>query len=353
MEQAIEDLAVELASDAPIELTNQQIEMGVKKEIIYIAGLALHGLSSAVRPPFPSSLHERFLKLQQIWSVYDAENESYHLSPRLVPSNEQQKLIDTHIKIKLREMETKANVMARELMEKEKHSIMPTSRRIKTKSKKKRHPRSKDKSKSYINGVGSKVHSASSDVTESLQDLINKKICVEENSDGGSWLTVKKDRKNGNLLARQQDSDIDCDVERMKDLDVMKTEIPMKQDENEGNFGQKDSNLNEISIKNCKQNEIPMFESKYVGSDNEDEGSDPNFQWKEHIQRLELQLLGKNQQLMEERETHLTSMRQQKERYDDQIQALQMRLYISETKQKNYEDALRQHIETVSLLWKK
>ena len=69
---------------------------------------------------------------------------------------------------------------------------------------------------------------------------------------------------------------------------------------------------------------------------------------KDRIHSLELELLQKDKQLLKEQQNHAKAMRQEKECSVDQIQALQMRLYISETRLKSYEDALDQHIEAVS-----
>uniref|UniRef100_A0A7S3V560 Uncharacterized protein n=1 Tax=Chaetoceros debilis TaxID=122233 RepID=A0A7S3V560_9STRA len=65
------------------------------------------------------------------------------------------------------------------------------------------------------------------------------------------------------------------------------------------------------------------------------------------LRELEFQLFRKNADLQEQQKSHSKAMREQKERFEDQIQALQMRLYISETKLKNHEDALRQHMKAV------
>ena len=70
--------------------------------------------------------------------------------------------------------------------------------------------------------------------------------------------------------------------------------------------------------------------------------------FKDRIHSLELELLQKDNQLLKEQQNHAKALRQEKERSVDQIQALQMRLYISETRLKSYEDALDQHIEAVS-----
>ena len=61
-----------------------------------------------------------------------------------------------------------------------------------------------------------------------------------------------------------------------------------------------------------------------------------------------MKLIQKDKQLVEERKIHFKSKRELKEGFEDQIQALQMRLYISETRLKNYQDALEQHIQTVA-----
>lgn len=66
-----------------------------------------------------------------------------------------------------------------------------------------------------------------------------------------------------------------------------------------------------------------------------------------HLEQLEMALTMKETQIVEERQHHMKTIREMKEGYEDQIQALQMRLYISETRLKNYEDALEQHIQTV------
>jgi hypothetical protein len=55
------------------------------------------------------------------------------------------------------------------------------------------------------------------------------------------------------------------------------------------------------------------------------------------IRQLESQLWQKNQDLQEERAAHNTA-----------LQSLQLRLYISETRLKTFEDALEQHVQAVA-----
>jgi hypothetical protein len=64
-------------------------------------------------------------------------------------------------------------------------------------------------------------------------------------------------------------------------------------------------------------------------------------QLEQRISELEQSLAGTNQK-------HQKEQRKEKEKYDDLIQSLQLRLYISETRLKTYEDALEKHIQAVA-----
>jgi hypothetical protein len=66
------------------------------------------------------------------------------------------------------------------------------------------------------------------------------------------------------------------------------------------------------------------------------------------VRQLELQLAKKDLELQQERQVHAKAMSQKHLDFDNQIQALQLRLYISETRLKTFQDALEQHVEAVS-----
>mmetsp|Transcript_27324 Transcript_27324/g.29492 ORF Transcript_27324/g.29492 Transcript_27324/m.29492 type:complete len:188 (+) Transcript_27324:2096-2659(+) len=68
----------------------------------------------------------------------------------------------------------------------------------------------------------------------------------------------------------------------------------------------------------------------------------------ERVTILQQNLTDLKQQLTEERLEHTKNLRKDKERYEDLIQALQLRLYIGETKLITYEEALQKHIQTVT-----
>lgn len=61
------------------------------------------------------------------------------------------------------------------------------------------------------------------------------------------------------------------------------------------------------------------------------------------IQQLEAQLATANELLLQERQLHRKEMIREKEAAQERMQALQLRLYIAETRLKTFEDALAQH----------
>eukprot|EP00539_Tryblionella_compressa_P003995 CAMPEP_0178750388 /NCGR_PEP_ID=MMETSP0744-20121128/9951_1 /TAXON_ID=913974 /ORGANISM="Nitzschia punctata, Strain CCMP561" /LENGTH=119 /DNA_ID=CAMNT_0020403933 /DNA_START=1 /DNA_END=360 /DNA_ORIENTATION=- len=60
------------------------------------------------------------------------------------------------------------------------------------------------------------------------------------------------------------------------------------------------------------------------------------------------QIVQLEEELATMREQHTKILRKEKERYEDLIQSLQLRLYISETRLRTYEDALEKHIQAVA-----
>ena len=70
----------------------------------------------------------------------------------------------------------------------------------------------------------------------------------------------------------------------------------------------------------------------------------------QRIAHLEDQLAEANRKSEEERQAHTKAQRTQKEKYENLIQSLQLRLYISENKVRTYEEALEQHIASISTI---
>jgi len=78
--------------------------------------------------------------------------------------------------------------------------------------------------------------------------------------------------------------------------------------------------------------------------------SPANDELTQRIAHLEDQVAEANRKSEEERRAHTKALRTQKEKYEDLIQSLQLRLYISENKVRTYEEALEQHIASISTI---
>jgi hypothetical protein len=66
------------------------------------------------------------------------------------------------------------------------------------------------------------------------------------------------------------------------------------------------------------------------------------------VRQLEMQVAIRDEQLLQERRTAAKTMQMEKDVASEQILALQLRLYISDTRLKAYEEALSQHIASVT-----
>eukprot|EP00979_Chaetoceros_neogracilis_P019463 scaffold12388_cov267-Chaetoceros_neogracile.AAC.1 len=126
MNQAVESLAIELASSNIVEyevhLTEDQKALAIPPPLVYVAGLVLicSNKSTSIDLPFPVELQERFLELQKLYyngvksddAVKCNENNhqqrTFHLSPRLIPSSDQMVLIQKDVAAKLGMLENQA-----------------------------------------------------------------------------------------------------------------------------------------------------------------------------------------------------------------------------------------------------
>lgn len=68
----------------------------------------------------------------------------------------------------------------------------------------------------------------------------------------------------------------------------------------------------------------------------------------QRVLELEQRLATKEQELQRLKEEHAQQLHRERDQADERFQALQLRLYISETKLKTYEDALEDHVRAVA-----
>jgi len=397
MDQVIEELAIALAfskDKQALKLTSEQQALGIQPQLIYIAGLVLYkqtslsstntaAAASSATTIFSSTLQDYFLELQKLYNesmnsattgtteIQASNQRVFHLSPRLVPNVEQQRIIDKDITAKMKVMERQADDSAKELLkheEKLKVSSSASNKEVSSKStvgKKRTKMKNSEKELKEIKQDTNRISHGS----ETLADLINTHIEISHDNscdESGSWISVQRKGKKNNEkeieIHKSRREDIIVSNERMKTLN-----IPAKQNtaDEVTKFQNVTTTFNhqavekhqDIITSTCddrleeKIRSAILLESSIGDHSNEiikENNSTTLSQERERIRELEAQLLQKNQQLEIERKEHAKQLRKEKERYEDQRQALQMRLYISETRLKIYEDALNQHVETVS-----
>ena len=186
--------------------------------------------------------------------------------------------------------------------------------------------------------------------TSSIPDTANNKTDEEIN-----WIKIsKKNRKTmttENLPARSSPPSFNpmCE-EVVKSSLIEEAQAPiMIGAESLNTLSSKASSITDIS--HAKDFTLPLSSS---AEDNESKiimnNGDALMKENHRIAIIEQKGIALDQKLAEERIAHTKQSRMDKERYEDIIQALQLRLYISETKLKTYEDALQKHIEVVSTL---
>jgi hypothetical protein len=288
------------------------------------------------------------------------QQRTFHLSPRLLPSSDQLVLIQKDVAAKLGMLENQAESVAKELtadqdeIDKKNQLRLHNINRFRSSKKKSVNPKNVNQSQKapaiqerhQEQQQGQQQPHAQSDREETLQDLMNMQIRTEHLQDAGedstSWMTIAK---RGNKF----DSDSRKDVtEEDNTLPWCSTNrnpyvAPVRDFNNSESDELSDAILLPTSIPS-----IPGTGTHTHRSNDAPPSYSDRAMLQERNRRLEMKIVGKNEQLLEERKTNSKSMRLMKEDFENQIQALQMRLYISETRLKNYQDALEQHIQTVA-----
>ncbi len=346
-------------------------------------------------------LQGHFLKLQKLYhqksgggnrnagvSVANAANaatatatadsfKSFHWSPRLLPREDQRHLIEKDFARKLNEMEKRANAVATELILNEADNKITihgqsTRRNEGSLSRKKKKKRQNNKSeRKENNDIYKRDERDFNNGTETLQELMNMKI-QNNTTDGDddcnqAWVEVKK--KGGKEHESQNMEELHM---KMNSYDAINHSLDVATAVSDEFIDQGDSEVdnevdgdsvststrkgnNDLSVSDTSKGEIHQepISNPRQGAEVHEHGNihnndDETSLLKKRIQELELEILQKDTQLKEEQQKNMKMLREEKERFSDQMRAVQMRLYISETRLKNYEDALKNHVEAVS-----
>ena len=308
---------------------------------------------------------------------------NYRLSTRVCPSKEQQAVVKRDLLKECEKLESLSNQAIEALLREESSSDASIkNNKIGKKNKKKKYKQQHQKL------AATKIPLEEKDKEEGKKVNTLEKIGTVEET---SWVEIKKKEHGevtGNTAVNSLDPDgggeegniksssdwsstILVNLENESGMPMKKDETPMllctttqniKNNDNPATSDHDDTNADPYTEKidtliNNLSSPLPpnsndMSRLNTSTSDHHSlhHAATNNLQLAKQVRRvadLEQNLTDANRQLTEERTAHAKLLRKEKERYEDLIQALQLRLYISENKLRTYEDALEKHVQAV------
>ena len=411
MEQTVEALIEELALEesSPLlsfEPTNEQSTIGIPAFLIYLSGLVLISTGSKNNTPAISSFtptqEERFQKYQKLYygeeftsgnsnNNNNDDDRLYRFSPRMLPTANQQKSIGNDIQQKLKELESQSDLAAKDLLETWTETALPSSsssssKKSNTKDKKRRKNKKKrNNTAALANPMSEKeqqdetaISSPSKTRSEVLMAIQNETSILlskqEETDDSSLWVAVEKKNHHHHHRGLSKQKKITTTINNSnKNHDMTNRVVSLSLDMNENidtttttnndttfvvppSSPLVDNNNHKLDETNKITEENKTNDDQHpIGKTSQDEAKNGSTvtnnstkSLEERILELEYLLEQKENELQEERIAHTKELSKKNLEFDNQIQALQLRLYISETRLKTYQDALSEHMNKVS-----
>jgi hypothetical protein len=361
---AVEALIDELASGILMEASHfqptvEQISLRIPSHLIYLTGL----VSATTTTSWNESRFEEYQKLYYE-KLRKAPPIVFQSSPRNRATPEQQILIDQDVTRKQVELEVKAQQAANELLVLE---TLETKERIQMQTKettenKKSNPAltAQKHSNTETSLIPNDQEKAELSTLEQLVMEIQSETClstIESDSDPSSWITVPKKGSLGKAKSAIHENEVALSLPSHHNV-----ESTMDSESKISSFAADETDeitARQISTLHVQTNDKPSTvcgntttanEEPNNTTHNNDKNADSikTMSLENRVRQLELQLKKKDLELQQERQVHAKAMSQKHLDFDNQIQALQLRLYISETRVKTFQDALEQHVEAVS-----
>ena len=370
-------------------LTEVQSQLRIPHHLVYMCGLVTFFQSE---PPFSRQQTDWFQRLQILYqnevdSMTNSDknkvipNKVYQLSPTLVPINNWRSLIHRHVSSRLIEIEAQAEAAFQKLLNMEDPATHNTGKR-RTNSVKS----NANASTSTTDSEGDSTHEDDqeddlscgfhcvnrSSITPECEAFVYEQ--TDENEDlVNDWTVVKAKQKSSSLGASVPcKKDDGCCKEKYANRNCLNLEgfesspsIPPKSPQHR-NFAWKDAQIHDREVLGESQvdsdaktsglgstsqstpalDELPL--DKQVCNKGTPESNQDVTLLQNRIKQLELELKMKDEQLQRQQLAHSKALLQEKEQSHERLQSLQLRLYISETRLKAFEDALEQHIDAVA-----
>ena len=349
----------ELGASNERRLSIAQTTLRIPPPLVYLCGMVTHFQRE---PPFSKQQIDWFQKLQ---SIYHNETGSSHrffqLSPTLLPTEDLRKIIQRLVTRRLEEIEAQAANAQKKILAMEHKQTTKSRNKVRKVSTRQLHrPHEHETKPEQDDGEGCANDdenqillddnlSATTTCSTSTLDELKKPLFVTEDSDipTSDWTEVKTKKKAPEPFPSvpsrrpQQDETINENNQEEWTLD-------------ETNVEQKDVDVSEteqMEFYPCLPHSQNPDGFSHTIEISHDQKMEPDYEealLRNKIRQLELELVAKDELLRKERVAHAKALLLEKEQSHERMQSLQLRLYISETRLKTFEDALDQHMEAVA-----
>jgi hypothetical protein len=389
-DQLILDLATGRVGDASFPLSEIQQNLKIDRSIVYLSTLCFAEQDDMVptyamegnvsnKSSISSRVTERFATLQAMYHSVLARQETngvcqsvqpsvlFELSPRLCPSKEQLEVVVRDLKAAKDNLTRKVQ-QAADLLEE-------CNEQNKFRAGKRGHQQIKNRPPNSMPATYCEGECAFFPVveqrqpkqdTKTLEELLrpryvseNPEISSKDDVVGASWIEISKIKRKG---SSSMSPTILSTVLRSKSSappSVNKSITPILPTKpRTSSRGTRDGEITGSKVaRESKPTDDQAFDHNssttdkgtvVKGEHNSQCGLSPDMfntsydKQKERIQVLEASM-------EEMKREHAKTLQQERQRHDDLVQSLQLRLYISETRLKTYEEALQTHIQAVAL----
>lgn len=344
----------ELGDSDDGKLSQVQTTLHIPPSLVYLCGMVTHFQRE---PPFSKDQVDWFQKLQ---SIYHKETGSPHrlylLSPTLLPTEDLRNIIRCRVTRRLEEIEAQAASAQEKILAMEQEQT--TIRRNKVRKATRRPHKSQlhESKPEHDDGDGCASDEenqilpddnvpVTANSTSTLDELMKPLFVTEDRGTSTSdWTEVKPKKKVlepcPSVTSRHPRDDGTTNEEK-EILDEAQVE-------------QKDvdsSEAEETELRPCLPNLLHLdgsVSSTQISDVHQLDRDCEASLLRNKIHELELELAAKEELLQKERVAHAKALLLEKEQSHERMQSLQLRLYISESRLKTFEDALDQHMEAVA-----
>lgn len=401
-----EHLIAELVSGrvgSSLPLSESQLALNVDRSIAYLATLCFaeqdtvpYGggdAAASARPTTPSvrispRLRQRFRDLQKICNDASTGQENscrrapatFELSPRLCPSQEQLDVVRRDVKRVEKELAIKAQMAADALMNKEVEDDGNCQKEKQVRTKRKRRVPKLKKVILNEEAESDSVRGKKED-TETLEDLLRQRFASKDIESGSNddrvdspWVEVTKSKRNGSSTPAGASTDVPqatCTLEEHNNAvcsnlhELTISRVPSEEvDAQKGCLGERAyGEMSEPQVFDkagrADDEELGTLPALVPATDHPNDAApteqgpstplNPSPMVSRSLQqRQEKRIRDLEMALANMQKDHETSLQKERQGYEDLIQSLQLRLYISETRLKAYEEALQAHIQAVA-----